>query len=119
MKKIVISIAAVVLTACGGKAFQYRSQNEIPAGPGLLTGEEGAFVLHRSPSAQATASTAAKDQAPPAAAGETQTSDREFEAYREYRRAKDQRSAEYLEFREWIEWKAYLRRKGDRDAGTN
>lgn len=63
MKKIVISIAAVALTACGGKAFQYRSQNEIPVGPGLLTGEEGAFVLHRSAPAQTPASTVAKDQA--------------------------------------------------------
>jgi hypothetical protein len=122
VRTTVVLIAVAAATACGGKAFQYRSQNEIPPGPGLLSGEEGAFVLHRAPQAQtvpaggqATAPSAADDAAT-RGGSDAAAADREFEAYRQYLRAKAEGSAEYREFLEWLEWKAYLRRKEGQDV---
>jgi hypothetical protein len=47
----VILLAALGLAACGGKPLhpsKYKEPaGEIPPGPGLLTGEDGAFVLER------------------------------------------------------------------------
>ena len=36
---------AVPLAGCGGQAFDYRSEREIPPGPGLFTGEAGALTI--------------------------------------------------------------------------
>ena len=37
--------AAAALAACSAAPFEYRSQTEIPEGPGMLSGEAGAFSL--------------------------------------------------------------------------
>lgn len=34
-----------LLAGCGGQAFDYRSEREIPPGPGLFTGEAGALTI--------------------------------------------------------------------------
>lgn len=96
-----------VLGACAGTPFQYRSPTEIPEGPGLLTGERGAFVLR---GAERTPPPAA----PPAAAGPNGDFE-EFDAYRSFRRAKSERSLEYREFLEWLEWKRYREWKSERE----
>jgi hypothetical protein len=40
-----ILAACTALAACAGEPVPYHSQNEIPRGPGLLTGPQGEFVL--------------------------------------------------------------------------
>ena len=35
----------LLLTGCAAQPVPYHSGNEIPAGPGLLSGQDGAFVL--------------------------------------------------------------------------
>lgn len=35
----------VMLGGCAATPFDYRSHNEIPEGPGMLSGEAGAFSL--------------------------------------------------------------------------
>lgn len=37
--------ACLALAGCAAEPVPYHSGNEIPQGPGLLTGEDGAFVL--------------------------------------------------------------------------
>ena len=66
-------LLCLALAGCAARPFEYRSQNEIPEGPGFLTGEAGAFVLRT-------------DEAGP-------LPPRESEEYREFR--------EWREFQEW------------------
>ena len=44
MKKTILGCA--LLAGCSAQPVPYHSGNEIPNGPGLLTGPEGAFVLN-------------------------------------------------------------------------
>ena len=44
MKKTLLSLCAV-LAGCATEPYTYHSGNEIPRGPGLLTGASGEFVL--------------------------------------------------------------------------
>jgi hypothetical protein len=45
---IILVAGAVVLSACaGGKDLDYWSDNEVPKGPGLFSGEDGAFTIYR------------------------------------------------------------------------
>lgn len=36
----------MLLAGCGAMPMDYHPGNEIPPGPGLLTGEQGAIVVH-------------------------------------------------------------------------
>lgn len=105
----VLSLAAA-LAACAGEPFEYHSQNEIPKGPGVFSGESGAFSI-RIPgtggSSAAPTRAAAGATAPRAAASPGSPDFDEFEAFREYRRAKGGATPDYAEFQEWLEWKAY------------
>jgi hypothetical protein len=38
-------LLCLLLAGCGAQPVPYHSGNEIPNGPGLLSGAEGAFVL--------------------------------------------------------------------------
>jgi hypothetical protein len=44
MKRTILALCAA-LAGCAGEPVPYHSQNEIPRGPGLLTGAQGEFVL--------------------------------------------------------------------------
>ena len=44
MRKTIL-VVCLGLGACGAQPIQYHSGNEIPRGPGLLTGPSGEFVL--------------------------------------------------------------------------
>jgi hypothetical protein len=44
MKKTIL-MGFALLAGCSAQPVPYRSGNEIPGGPGLLSGAEGAFVL--------------------------------------------------------------------------
>ena len=116
-KALLSTLLAAVLVGCGGKTFEYHSQNEIPEGPGLLSGDKGHFVIYSDEEKKQQAVTAATgdrsksdtpaatESVPPGMAAEFQ----EFKDYEEFRRwkatAKD--GPEYREFQEWREWKAY------------
>jgi hypothetical protein len=44
MKKILLTVCAA-LAGCAAEPVPYHSGNEIPRGPGLLSGSQGEFVL--------------------------------------------------------------------------
>ena len=45
MRKLVLALLLALAGCIGGTEFSYRSAREIPEGPGLFTGERGAFVI--------------------------------------------------------------------------
>lgn len=109
-------LLAAALAGCGGKPFEYHSQNEIPKGPGLFSGESGGFVYDSNkkvktdpPSAVPQVQTAASDAAS-APSGEF----REFQEFQEFRQWKEtsKDTPEFREFQDWREWKAYRTWKG-------
>lgn len=81
MRTILATLAAAALAGCGAVPFEYQSQREIPAGPGMFSGEDGAFVVRAG-------SDAAAQQPPP--------DWRESEEYREFQewRERKRRNAE-------------------------
>ncbi|MCT7656219.1 hypothetical protein MBH78_19525 [Oceanimonas sp. NS1] len=42
-----ILLMVLWLSGCGGTPSSYHSEREIPEGPGLLTGEDGAYLYQR------------------------------------------------------------------------
>ena len=83
MKKFSASVLAAFLAGCGAAPLDYHSPGEIPRGPGMLSGEQGAIVMR---------------------AGEADER-RDFERWKKEKEG----SAEYREFQDWREWK---RRRG-------
>lgn len=110
-----LALSAAVLAACAGEPFEYHSQNEIPKGPGVFSGESGAFTINipgtggdsRAPARPSAARSAAAPSAQGNASHPGDPDFDEFEAFREYRRAKGGGTPDYAEFQEWLEWKAY------------
>ena len=46
--RVVIAVAVGLwLAACAAEPFDYTPVDEIPPGPGLLSGEDGEFVIYR------------------------------------------------------------------------
>lgn len=41
---LALALAAAALAGCAAVPLEYHSQREIPAGPGMFSGEPGAFV---------------------------------------------------------------------------
>lgn len=112
LPRAALVVLSAVLGACGGTPIRYHPPTEIPQGPGLLTGERGAFVLGGE---QRGGALPEGPKAPPAAAQPNADFD-EFDAYRSFRRAKSERSLEYREFLEWLEWKRYREWKNQRET---
>ena len=102
-KALLSTLLATALVGCGGKAFDYHPQNEIPKGPGLFSGEDGAFVLISDKKQSRPQTETAADKRPEAA------SFQEFREFQEFQRCKTSAKdgPEYREFHEWREWKAY------------
>ena len=120
-----------MLFGCGGKSFEYHSGNEIPEGPGVISGEDGEFTVYDSNAASKKKDPAAKAKAGPgdvepstvtgtAAAPAVQTEEaseyQEFQqwkkdqaAYEEFQQWKqsEKGSQEYREFQEWQKWREY------------
>jgi len=105
-----VSLLTALLAACGSLPLEYHSQNEIPKGPGVFSGDAGAAVLRMPGTGNDTAVPAPRAVASantlPAAGTAGNGDYAEFEAFREFRRAKGAKSADYLEFQEWLGWKA-------------
>ena len=63
-----IGLFAAILTAsaCASspEPFDYQPDNELKQGPGLLSGEEGAFTIYRKPMEPGAAETPAVPDAP-------------------------------------------------------
>ena len=125
------AICAVLLIGCGGKAFDYSSDNEIPSGPGVFSVKEGEFTVYNSDSGAAVEdqkeptkaeATQRKNQEPEPAAATQSTESKEyqefedfqqwkqekaeFEEYREWKKS-NQGTEEYEEFKEWQRWREY------------
>ena len=79
----VLALAA----GCGAQPVEYRSQNEIPSGPGLFSGSDGEFVLRIG-----AASPAGRD---------------DFERWKKGAEGSD----EYREFQDWREWREWRRQQ--------
>lgn len=113
----VIVIAAGLL-GCGakGESFEYQDISEIPEGPGLLTGEEGAFSVYDSKkgggfwkqaqteSAEAKAGSETSGAKAPAVTGAAATkpaiTPEEAREYQEFQEWKKEKQA-FQEFQEW------------------
>jgi hypothetical protein len=95
----------------------YRSDSEIPQGPGLLTGEKGAFVLYPDREAKVGSTEASGPSIPlggKSDAGDTTAArsfsiDRELRDFQDFKGWKEANrdSPEYREFRERQEWKTF------------
>lgn len=44
-----LALLGAALAGCAAAPFEYHSQREIPEGPGMFSGEEGAFVFRSRP----------------------------------------------------------------------
>jgi hypothetical protein len=44
---LILLLGAIWLTACAAEPFDYTPVDGIPPGPGLLSGEDGEFVVYR------------------------------------------------------------------------
>jgi hypothetical protein len=81
MRGALLAACAALFGCAAAEPVPYHSQNEIPLGPGLFSGPEGAFVLRLHSAAQSPAPSPAQSAAP-----------RDADEEREYR--------------EWREWKS-------------
>lgn len=94
-------LLALGLAACGTPTG-YRHPAEIPAGPGMFTGEDGAvrFSTEDGGSARSAQTPARDSECGCPEAGE-------LEAYREFLRWKAEAvgTPEYREFRDWRQWR--------------
>jgi hypothetical protein len=63
-----IGLVAVILTvsacATSPEPFDYQPDNELKPGPGLLSGEEGAFTIYRKPMEPGTPETPVSPETP-------------------------------------------------------
>ena len=120
IRGLVACLALLVLVACGGKAFDYHSDTEIPNTPGVFSKDPEGFTIYDSERGK-------PDQTSPkevdgsqkgVSAAETEAS-REFEEFEQWKKEKEQfrdylewkksdkGSADSKEFQEWKEFKAY------------
>jgi hypothetical protein len=81
-------LAWVALAGCAAEPVPYHSGNEIPRGPGLLTGAEGAFVLRT----YAGAKPPEASTKPPEASVKPRNADeeREYQEWREWKQRQNQ-----------------------------
>ena len=89
-------IVGVLLTACANQQpFEYQSASEIPDGAGMISGEDGAFILYSSE----------RKDAPNQPIGLHDA--QRFEAFQAWKQEDNSIEEEYRQFREWLEWKEY------------
>jgi len=106
-RRLALVILAGALAGCGAaKPVPYHSAQEMREGPGMLSGEEGAFVFRVGGNSPVKAVTPAQR---PTAPG----SKEEFEAFREYQRWKESSgsTADKREFQDWREWQEWRRQR--------
>jgi hypothetical protein len=109
-----LGLATVACAGSRGETLQYTDRSDIMEGPGLFTGEEGAFTFGFG-----------KDKADEAAGGTdsrgSEVSYRKFETFRQSRKAETEatdagaHSSECEDFQLWNEWNEYQEWKRDRE----
>ncbi|PXX94769.1 hypothetical protein CR157_21335 [Halomonas sp. LBP4] len=88
-----------LLTGCAGQPTEFRSDRETPEGPGMLSGEEGGWVLFGEKRRQRSEESSSGGPLP---------DEGEFREYQEWKeRARE--SGEYEEFQDWLRWREYRR----------
>lgn len=93
-KMIAASLLTLVfVTGCSGKAFEYHSHNEIPAGAGMFSGKDGAFTLYSDTEKKTIDASPASEAC-------------DFQTYRRWRDANGDDSPAYREFSAWRAWQA-------------
>ena len=119
---LLYAIAMISLIGCGGKSFDYHSDNEIPKGQGVFSGEDGTFSIYDSAASQSDQTKGAAEKEPAAPAKTTTTSEKddfqkfqqwkkeqaEFEAFQQWKQSQEGSQA-YHEFQEWKRWREYRR----------
>ena len=110
---LLATLLTLVLGGCGSTPFEYHSQNEIPQGAGVFTGDKGGVELSHGESSEPmdkqrgvmSTPAAAPAAAAPANAGQFKEFE-EFQAYKRWRDSPEGR-ADMREFKEWQEWQRY------------
>jgi hypothetical protein len=107
---LLVTVLATLLIGCAqAKPFEYRSDTEIKEGPGLFSGEKGAFTVYSSKKRADTSQKADEEgQAAPKTFEDPEFVEfqqwrkerDEFKAFQEWKRSRRD-TAEYEEFREW------------------
>lgn len=87
-KTLTVLAGVAALSACAAQPFEYHSPQEIPRGPGALTGQDGALVLRAKQSPHA---------------------NDERRAYEHFDQSEGE-TEEQREFREWREWRQWRRK---------
>lgn len=95
------AIILLGLSACSGRYFEYHSAREIPEGPGVFTGEEGAVIL----GSENLLSASSRSEEGVRESRRYQ----DFSDYQSFQRCKDSSvdTPDCREFRDWQEWKKY------------
>lgn len=109
-------LLAGVLAGCSVQPSEYRSDKEIPEGPGMISGQDGRLLLF-SNTVQADdrpllgRGRSGDGDAAPSEVGADEQAFREFQRFQEYQAWKEQarETGEYQEFREWLRWREYQR----------
>jgi len=112
----VLILLALAVFGCGGKAFDYQRDTEIPEGPGVFSKEKGEFTIYSDAAEEPDA--AGTDEAASADA-DAASAERDFEAFQQWKQEQEELeefrqwkksaegSKEYQEFQEWRRWKEY------------
>jgi len=111
-----VLLLGAALGGCAVQPAEYRSDREIPEGPGMVSGSDGR-LLYFSDTAQSDSRSlfgGGRSDASASEVGMDEQTFREFQRFQEYQEWKEQArdTGEYQEFREWLRWREYQRWEG-------
>jgi len=131
---ILMTFTLAGMCGCGAKSYDYHPHHEIPEGPGVFSGDDGALHIYKSKEAaaddaagEATAAPYAHkdaDVSAPAATGTEKQVPPEYKDFMEYQAWKQEKAdfenfqkwkqsnkgaKQYQEFLEWKRWQEYRR----------
>lgn len=102
---------------CGGTPYTYVNENEIPPGPGLLSGEDGEATLHSSKPDELEKPTASSEKN--VVESQSFPNQQEFQEFQNWKKEREEfekfqqwkkttkGQKEYQEFKEWQRWNDY------------
>ena len=94
LKLVLVFAASLFFSACNQKPIKYHPISEIKEGPGLFTGEDGAFNIHNQD----------KNEQPDKQEAAQPLNQQEYQSFKDWQAAK--KSQEYQEFKAWQKTKA-------------
>jgi hypothetical protein len=107
LKILLIGFALIVLVGCAGQPLEYDAADEIPSGPGVLSGKDGEFTLYRSKEEKDSGTAADNSEAKEfRELQEWKKEAKEFKEFQEWKKTM-QGSDESREFLEWRKWKKF------------